>query len=89
LEKVNALLAQTDSAQLADAQRTLMLLNDELSKVDAGSARFVQLQEAILGVQDRLTELAGTFPELQFQSTRARLRARDTARASACRDTRF
>jgi hypothetical protein len=68
LEKVNALLAQTDSAQLADAQRTLMLLNDELSKVDAGSARFVQLQEAILGVQDRLTELAGTFPELQKEA---------------------
>lgn len=68
LEKVNALLAQTDSAQLADAQRTLMLLNDELSKVDAGSARFVQLQEAILGAQDRLTELAGTFPELKKQT---------------------
>jgi len=68
LEKINALLAQTDSAQLADAQRTLMLLNDELSKVDAGSARFVQLQEAILGAQDRLTELAGTFPELKKQT---------------------
>lgn len=68
LEKINALLAQTDSAQLADAQRTLMLLNAELSKVDAGSARFVQLQEAILGAQDRLTELAGTFPELKKQT---------------------
>lgn len=68
LEKINALLAQTDSAQLTDAQRTLMLLNDELSKVDAGSARFVQLQEAILGAQDRLTELAGTFPELKKQT---------------------
>ena len=68
LEKINALLAQTDSAQLADAQRTLMLLNDELSKVDAGSARFVQLQEAIMAAQDRLTELAGTFPELKKQT---------------------
>lgn len=68
LEKINALLAQTDSAQLAEAQRTLMLLNDELSKVDAGSARFVQLQEAILAAQDRLTELAGTFPELKKQT---------------------
>lgn len=68
LEKVNALLAQTDSAQLAEAQRTLMLLNDELSKVDAGSARFVQLQDAILAAQDRLTELAGTFPELKKQT---------------------
>lgn len=68
LEKVNALLAQTDSAQLAEAQRTLALLNDELSKVDAGSVRFVQLQEAILGAQDRLTELAGTFPELKKQT---------------------
>lgn len=64
LEKINALLAQTDSAQLAEAQRTLALLNEELTKVDAGSARFVQLQEAILGVQDRMTELAGTFPDL-------------------------
>jgi len=45
-----------------------MLLNDELSKVDAGSARFVQLQEAILGAQDRLTELAGTFPDLKKQT---------------------
>ena len=68
LEKVNALLAQTDSAQLAEAQRTLVLLNDELSKVDAGSARFVQLQEAIMAAQDRLTELAGTFPELKKQT---------------------
>lgn len=68
LEKVNALLAQTDSAQLAEAQRTLVLLNDELSKVDAGSARFVQLQEAILAAQDRLTELTGTFPELKKQT---------------------
>lgn len=68
LEKINALLAQTDSAQIAEAQRTLVLLNDELSKVDAGSARFVQLQEAILGAQDRLTELAGTFPELKKQT---------------------
>lgn len=68
LEKINALLAQTDSAQLAEAQRTLVLLNDELSKVDAGSARFVQLQEAILAAQDRLTELAGTFPELKKQT---------------------
>lgn len=64
LEKINALLAQTDSAQLAEAQRTLALLNDELAKVDPGSARFVQLQEAILGVQDRLTDLADTFPDL-------------------------
>ena len=68
LEKMNALLAQTDSAQLAEAQRTLVLLNDELSKVDAGSARFVQLQEAIMAAQDRLTELAGTFPELKKQT---------------------
>ena len=68
LEKINALLAQTDSAQLAEAQRTLVLLNDELSKVDAGSARFVQLQEAIMAAQDRLTELAGTFPELKKQT---------------------
>lgn len=68
LEKINALLAQTDSAQLAEAQRTLVLLNDELSKVDAGSERFLQLQEAILAAQDRLTELAGTFPELKKQT---------------------
>lgn len=65
LEKVNALLAQTDSARLADAQRTITLLNDELSRTDAGTARFVQLQEAILAAQDQLTELAGTFPELE------------------------
>lgn len=64
LEKINALLAQTDSAQLAEAQRTLALLNDELSKVDPGTARFVQLQEAILATQERMTELAGTFPDL-------------------------
>lgn len=68
LEKINALLAQTDSAQLAEAQRTLMLLNDELSKVDAGSERFMQLQDAILAAQDRLTELTGTFPELKKQT---------------------
>lgn len=68
LEKVNALLAQTDSARLAEAQRTITLLNDELSRTDAGSARFVQLQEAILGAQDQLTELAGTFPELKKQT---------------------
>lgn len=68
LEKINALLAQTDSARLADAQRTIALLNDELSRTDAGSARFVQLQEAILGAQDQLTELAGTFPELKKQA---------------------
>jgi hypothetical protein len=65
LEKINALLAQTDSARLADAQRTITLLNDELSRTDAGTARFVQLQEAILAAQDQLTELAGTFPELE------------------------
>lgn len=68
LERVNALLAQTDSARLAEAQRTITLLNDELSRTDAGSARFVQLQEAILGAQDQLTELAGTFPELKKQA---------------------
>lgn len=64
LEKINALLAQTDSAQLAEAQRTLALLNDELSKVDPGTARFVQLQEAMLATQERMTDLAGTFPDL-------------------------
>lgn len=65
LEKINALLAQTDSAQLAQAQRTLTLLSDELSKTDPGTSRFIELQDAILDAQDRLTELAGTFPELK------------------------
>lgn len=65
LEKINALLAETSSARLAEAQRTVTLLNNELSRTDVGTARFVQLQEAILDAQDQLTELAGTFPEVQ------------------------
>ena len=65
LEKINTLLAQTDSAKLADAQRTITLLNDELGRTDAGTARFVQLQEAILAAQDQLTELGSKLPEIE------------------------
>lgn len=64
LEKVNALLAQTDSRKLAEAQRTISLLGEELARVDPGTQRFYELQDAILAAQEELTALAGTFPDL-------------------------
>lgn len=65
LQRINELLKQTDSSQLAAAQLDLALINEELAKTPSGTARFSQLQDAALAIQERLTELAGTFGELQ------------------------
>ncbi len=62
LARVNDLLLQTDSAKLAAAARDAALLREELSRTASGSARFQQLQDALLDVETTITELSGTFP---------------------------
>lgn len=63
LQRVKDLLAQTDSAKLAAASKDAAILRDELSKTAAGSAKFIQLQEALLDVETTIDELAKTFPQ--------------------------
>lgn len=62
LARVNELLQQTDSAKLAAAARDAALLREELAKTASGSARFTQLQDALLDVETTITDLSGTFP---------------------------
>lgn len=62
LARVNELLQQTDSAKLAAAARDAALLREELAKTASGSARFTQLQNALLDVETTITDLSGTFP---------------------------
>lgn len=64
MKRLNDLLLQTDSAKLAAASKDAAVLRDELSKTAAGSARFIQLQEALLDVEATIDDLAKTFPNL-------------------------
>jgi len=64
MKRLNDLLLQTDSANLAAATKDAAILRDELSKTDPGSAKFIQLQEALLDVETRIDGLAKTFPNL-------------------------
>lgn len=64
MKRLNDLLQQTDSAKLAAASKDAAILRDELSKTAAGSAKFIQLQEALLDVETTIDELAKTFPNL-------------------------
>ncbi len=62
LARVNELLKQTDSSKLAEAARDAALLREELSKTAPGTARYTQLQDALLDVETTVTDLSGTFP---------------------------
>ncbi|MEY5101218.1 MAG: hypothetical protein RJA36_3937 [Pseudomonadota bacterium] len=64
MRRLNDLLLQTDSAKLAAAAKDAAILRDELSKTAAGSAKFIQLQEALLDVETSIDDLAKTFPNL-------------------------
>lgn len=64
MKRLNDLLLQTDSAKLAAASKDAAILRDELSKTAAGSAKFIQLQEALLDVEATIDDLAKTFPNL-------------------------
>lgn len=64
MKRLNDLLQQTDSSKLAAASKDAAILRDELSKTAAGSAKFIQLQEALLDVEATIDDLAKTFPNL-------------------------
>ena len=64
MKRLKDLLEQTDSSKLAAASKDAAILRDELSKTAAGSAKFIQLQEALLDVETTIDDLAKTFPSL-------------------------
>lgn len=63
MKRLNDLLLQTDSAKLAAASKDAAILRDELSKTTAGTAKYIQLQEALLDVEATIDDLAKTFPQ--------------------------
>lgn len=78
LRRVNELLQQTDSAKVAQLQRDLSLLMAARDTAEPGTARWVQLSDAILDVDERLAamlshdgEVAKNIDELgeQMQQT--------------------
>ena len=64
MKRLNDLLLQTDSAKLAAASKDAAILRDELSKTAAGTAKYEQLQDALLDVETAIDALAKTFPNL-------------------------
>lgn len=75
MKRVNDLLLQTDSAKLAQAAKDAALLRDELSKTAPGTARYMEVQDALLDIETVITDLSGTFPaffdqvDQRFQQT--------------------